>query len=236
MQPELPAKPSYPGRRRPIGRALALLLLAAAGASLAGCTGAPSQNRQVLRRTQPPQPILTDTAVFAGGSLTAECTLGPTVRLKRAARNADAGDPTGPGRHARPETNAGTLLHPERAEEAFAQGGSEYSPQEIDEMYGRKDYESVLPPRSALVLRFSNTGPKPVTFTIADVNSTLGDFATRPEILTVAAGQLGAVDPMLSNMESNFEALDVTVTLKIDGKAETHVLKLHRSSEPPRPE
>ena len=98
-------------------------------------------------------------------------------------------------------------------------------------MYGRIDYEHVRPPRLALTLRFINPGDRPLTFGIADVNSSLGDFAPRPEILTVAPGLPGAVDPMLSNQDNNFEELDVSVAIKIGGKTETHVLHLHRPPE-----
>ena len=114
----------------------------------------------------------------------------------------------------------------------FAQGGNNYSPQEIDALYGRINYESISPPRMALTFRFANTGTQPVTFTISDVNSTLGNFAPRPETLTVTPGQAGTLDPMLSNLNANFEELDVTLTLKIGRNKETQILRLRRSQEP----
>lgn len=120
----------------------------------------------------------------------------------------------------------------------FEQGSDNYSPQEIDEMYGRINYEFVLPPRMALTFRFANTGTQPITFAIADVNSLLGNFAPRPEMLTVAPGRTGSIDPMLSNLNSNFDGLDVTLTVGIGGKKETQILKLRRAQESaaaPRP-
>jgi hypothetical protein len=237
VQTDFPSTPSSSGGRRPPPwPALTLALLAAtvAGASLTGCMGTPSRNKDVLRRTQPPQPILTETAVYGGGALTVECWLGPTVRLKKTDDKAEPGHQADHGGRPLAESDATASSRGERFGGPFERGASNYSSQEIDEMYGRINYERVLPPRLALALRFINPGARPVTFTIADVNSTLGDFAPRPETLTVAPGQLGSVDPMLSNSDDDFEELDVTVAIKIGGKTETQILHLHPSQEPLR--
>ena len=69
-------------------------------------------------------------------------------------------------------------------------------------MYGRINYEYILPPRLALTVLFVNHGAQPLTFTIADVNSLLGDFAARPATLTLAPGEPGSLDPMLSNLDA----------------------------------
>jgi hypothetical protein len=217
VQTDFPSTPSASFGRRALawpGLTLALVAALTAGASLAGCASPPSRDKEVLKRTQPPQPVLTDTAVYGDNVLTVECWLGPTVRLKKASQ-------------AEPD-------HRERSGSPFQPGGSDYSSQEIDEMYGRVNYEHVLPPRLALTLKFINAGARPLAITIADVNSALGDFAPRPETLTVAPGQPGAVDPMLSNQDNNFDELDVTVAIKIAGKTESHVLHLRRSGETPR--
>jgi hypothetical protein len=129
------------------------------------------------------------------------------------------------------ETAAAESNSLERFDAPFEQGSNEYSPQEVDEMYGRSNYEFVQPPRLALTFKFTNTGATPITFKIVDVNSPLGNFAPRPETLTVAPGQAGSVDPMLSNTDSNFEELEVTLTVKIGGKEESQVLKLRRAPE-----
>jgi hypothetical protein len=237
VQSDLPSIPSSSGGRRPpTWPALTLALLAAtvAGTSLPGCTGTASRNKDVLKRTQPPQSILTETAVYGGGALTVECWLGATVRLKKSANQAEPGGQADHGGRLPAESDATASSHGERSGSPFERGASSYSSQEIDEMYGRINYERVLPARLALVLRFINPGARPVTFTIADVNSTLGDFAPRPETLTVAPGQLGSVDPMLSNRDDEFEELDVTVVIKIGGKTETQILHLHPSREPLR--
>ena len=200
---------------------LALLATLVAGFSLSGCASTASHDKRLLKNVQSPQPVLTETAVFGGGALKVECWLGPTVRLKKTGQKGGGSD-----------HNDQSRAEPEPTEAPFRQGGSKYSPQEIDEMFGRVDYYAVVPPRSALTFRFTNPGVQPLTFTIVDVNSALGDFAPRPETLTVAPGQQGSIDPMLSNLNDNFEELDVSLIVKIGGQKETHILKLQRLPEP----
>jgi hypothetical protein len=195
-----------------------ILIAIVTGASMSSCTSEPSENSDLLRRVLPPQPMLMQSAAYDGGALTVGGWLGPTVRLNKTGKNgAQTGGPT-------PADHAGPALNPNDG--PFRQGPDTYSAAEINEMYGRKDYEHVVPPRSALVLRFTNTSAQSITFRISDVNSTLGDFVPRPETLTVAPGGQGSVEPMLSNLNSDFDELDVTVTLRFGEKTETHVLKL----------
>jgi hypothetical protein len=201
--------------------AFAFFAVLVAGAGLSGCATAPSHNKELLRSIQAPQPVLNESAVLAGGALKVESWLGPTVRLKKTGQKGGASDHNDPSQTGSASTD-----------EPFRHGDSKYSPQEIDEMFGKKDYEAVVPARSALTFRFTNTGPQPISFTIVDVNSPLGDFAPRPDKLALAPGGQGSIDPMLSNRDDNFEELDVTLVIKIGGKNETLILKLHRPQEP----
>ena len=207
------------GARRSPWVHLTVVLLAAlfGGASLSSCSSTPSHDRRLLKSLQPPQPMLAGAVVCCGGVLKVECWLGPTVRLKRAAGNGGRADQGG-----QPPAEPGSTDGP------FRKGAANYSAQEIDEMYGRINYESVLPARLALTLSITNSGDRPVKLIIADVNSPLGDFAPRPESLTVAPGQQGSVDPMLSNRDDNFDELDVTLIIKAGGQKETQVLSLQR--------
>lgn len=207
----------------------------AAGASLTGCAVEASRNKELLRRVQSPQPILAGTAVYGGGMLRVESWLGPTVRLKKTDEKEGPVEHPGHGGHKHREQDLNGGSYMDNPDDPFRQGTDDYSPQEVDEMYGRTNYENVRPPRLALTFKFTNFGAEPLLFTIADVNSPLGNFAPRPETLTVAPGQQGSVDPMLSNLNNDFEELDVTVTVKIGGKAETHILNLRRIAEPPAP-
>jgi len=223
--------------RRPPWRALTRLLLAAtvAGAILTGCESTPSRKKHLLERIQPPQPVLSGTAVFGGGALTVESWLGPSVRLKKTNDQKEPGEHPGHDGRPRPWSDSTLGNHREGSDDPFTQGASDFTPHEIDEMYGRVDFDYVEPTRLALTFTFINPGAQPVTFTIADVNSTLGNFAPRPEVLTVAPGEHGSIDPMLSNITSNFDELAVTLTVKIRGQTETHILNLRRAGEPPAP-
>ncbi len=208
---------------------IALLVVAVGGAGLTGCSIEASKKKDLLERIQPPQPVLAATGTYGGGVLTVGSWLGSTVRLKKPAASAgttEAPEPNGPRR---PEAER-TRPHVD-ADNPFARGGTDYTPQEVDELYGHVNFEYIVPPRMALTFKFTNTGTQPVTFTIAEVNSPLGNFAPRPETLTVAPGQTGAIDPMLSNLDANFEELDVTLTLKIAGGKETQILQLRRTPE-----
>ena len=51
--------------------------------------------------------------------------------------------------------------------------------------------------------------------------------------MTLGPGQQGSLDPMLSNLDNNFDELDVTLTVKIGDRRETQVLKLRKVPEPP---
>lgn len=214
---------------------LVLLLATAAGTTFPGCSIEESTHKKaLLNRIQPPQPILAGTATYGGGVLTAECWLGPSVRLKKTNNNAEtAGQPDHGDRQAQPDSAASN--HFESSECPFEQGPDSFSPKEIEAMYGRVNYDNVLAPRLALTFRFTNTSAGRLRFTIADVNSALGNFAPRPETFLVEPGRQGSVDPMLSNFDINFEGLDVTLSVRINGTTETHVLNLRRAPDAAAP-
>ncbi len=172
-----------------------------------------------MARIAPPQTLLSAGATYGNGAVTVQSWLGPSVRLRSPGER--------PGhRGERPPRSGEGLAETVRP---FSQGGSSFSRDEIDEMYGRVDYQYMRPPRLALTFTFTNTGSAPVTFTIANVDSPLGNFAARPETFTLAPGQQGSPDPMLSPIENNFERLDVTLTLRLGTTRETHILPLHQA-------
>jgi hypothetical protein len=198
-------------------------------AVLTACFTEGSRKKRLLERIQPPQPMLMDAATYGEGVLTVESWLGPSVRLKKTGDLAETAEgkprPERRRRDALPEASA----YSERSDDPFEPGGSNFSAQEIDDMYGRTNYDYILPPRLALTFVFVNNGAQPLTFAITDVNSLLGNFASRPPILTLAPGQRASIDPMLSNLNTNFEGLDVTLAVKVGAKVETKVLQLHRT-------
>jgi hypothetical protein len=75
-------------------------------------------------------------------------------------------------------------------------------------------------------LRFTNQGPAPVTLVIDDFVSPLGNFAVRPEQLTLAPGQSLETDPMTSQLAGALSEADATLVLRIGAKGEKKTFHL----------
>jgi hypothetical protein len=84
---------------------------------------------------------------------------------------------------------------------------------------------SDMPP-AMLRLRLENTTAAAVDVEVQGLDSELGDFAVRPDKLTIAPGQSDEPDPMESLLGVDTYSLPVTVTLKFAGRTETKVLTL----------
>ena len=93
--------------------------------------------------------------------------------------------------------------------------------------------ESTMPP-VALRLRLTNKSKEIIEVTFVLCKSELGDFAVRPEKLTLAPDQSAETDPMTSLLGLNSEELLVKVSLRIAGKVEQKnlVLKAINPAEP----
>ena len=242
MNAPLPPPPSAP---RPVCRCtlascapggawFGLLVL---GLGLAGCATSRATREKFLERVPPPQPLLNASATF-GGVLTANAWLGPSVRLRKPGEHGEeAGEPAGgSGHHGRFRAESQEPDEFSRYTDPFEENSEDenkYSQEEIDQMYGRVNYQYVLPPRLALTLTFANIGKQRMMVSIDEVSSALGNFAPRPEQLILGPGQEESLDPMLSNLEDNFNELDVTVGVRIGDHRETQVLKLRKVAAPP---
>lgn len=69
-------------------------------------------------------------------------------------------------------------------------------------------------------LRFTNQGTTPVGLHITDFLSPLGNFAVRPEKLTLEPGQSLETEPMTSQLAGAFTEVTATLVLRLDGRAE----------------
>ena len=96
----------------------------------------------------------------------------------------------------------------------------------------RRAREAQMPP-ALLRLRLENTGGATLVIEIRDVNSELGNFAIRPDTVTLDAGQSIEVDPMQSMLGVESYALPVTVTLRAAGQTQTKVLTLRPIAQTP---
>ena len=112
---------------------------------LAACATSRSAREKFLERVPPPQPLLNASATYGAGILTVQAWLGPSVRLRKPGEHpedpGEAGGDEGHRGHFRSssrESGEPTASSP-RFEGAANE--SEYSQTEIDEMYGRINYQ-----------------------------------------------------------------------------------------------
>jgi hypothetical protein len=92
--------------------------------------------------------------------------------------------------------------------------------QEIyDKMRALQVRGSPLPPVS-LRLFLHNLGTEAADVEILEVNSDLGNFAVKPDKLTLVTGQIGEPEPMNSLMGVTSDEIPVKVVLRTGGKTE----------------
>ena len=89
----------------------------------------------------------------------------------------------------------------------------------------RRAREAQMPP-ALLRLRLENPSAATVVVEIREVNSELGNFAIRPDTVTLAPGQMVEVEPMQSLLGVDSYALPVTITLRAGGQTQSKVLTL----------
>jgi len=87
-------------------------------------------------------------------------------------------------------------------------------------------------PRQTLMIRFTNRSATPVTLTITALDSLIGNFAPRPEKLTIAPGATESLDPVSGDAGGLLNWLDLTLSLRHEGTTETHTLHLVPTGEP----
>lgn len=81
-------------------------------------------------------------------------------------------------------------------------------------------------PAVRLHLRLTNHGAAPVDVEVTDFNSDLGNFVVQPEKIPLPPNESVEADPMNSRLGLTSSEIPLTVTLRIDGRTETQVLKL----------
>jgi hypothetical protein len=87
----------------------------------------------------------------------------------------------------------------------------------------RRAQGSPMPPVT-LRVQFENRGPEPIEIEVTDVNSELGNFAVRPPKLTLAAGEKGTLDPMVSQLGVTSDEIPVKISVRLGGKKETQTI------------
>jgi hypothetical protein len=98
------------------------------------------------------------------------------------------------------------------------------TPEIIDEIRSRRGESPIQP--IVMWLQLTSTASNPLNVGIIDFNSDLGDFAVQPEKIALPPGQSVEAEPMISRLGVTSLKIPVTVTLRLNGKTEAHVLTL----------
>ena len=96
---------------------------------------------------------------------------------------------------------------------------------ESEPEYVRRRRDAEMPP-ALMRLQLENTSQATVIVQIRDLNSDLGNFAVRPDTVTLLPGQTIETDPMQSKLGVDSFNLPVTISLRAGGQTETKVLTL----------
>jgi hypothetical protein len=87
----------------------------------------------------------------------------------------------------------------------------------------RRAAGSPMPPVT-LRVAFQNHGTQPLELEVTEVNSDLGNFAVRPPKLTIAPGETGVLEPMVSQLGVTSDEIPLKVAVRSGGKKEQQVV------------
>lgn len=109
-------------------------------------------------------------------------------------------------------------------------GDSEEEQKEAMEEYmrqakARRAAGSPMPPVTLRVY-FENRGTEPIEVEVTEVNSELGNFAARPAKITIAPGEKGSLDPMISQLGVTADEIPLKLAVRAGGKKETKEVEI----------
>lgn len=212
-----------------IGCAIALSAWALAGA---GCGG--NTPRDLMLEEANARPIERPVAMkgegtFLDGKLAAVATVSRGFDRGGGAGGRGGGknriDLDEPGGRRRNRDNDGAFT------EVYNIGGdSEEEQKEAMEDYirqakARRAAGSPMPPVT-LRVQFENRGTEPLELEVTEVNSDLGNFAVRPPKLTIAPGEKGTLDPMISQLGVSSDEIPLKLAIRVAGKKEAQVVPI----------
>jgi hypothetical protein len=206
---------------------LGLAVAAVSSLGLAACGSATQRDLMMeeARESVGEKPVaMRGETVFLGGKLAALATV---------SRGFDRGNKSGGrGGKGRPEDVKGR----HRGQDGFSEvynvgfGDSEEEQKEAMEEYmrqakARRAAGSPMPPVTLRVY-FENRGTEPIEVEVTEVNSDLGNFAVRPSKLTIAPGEKGALDPMISQLGVTSDEIPLKLAVRSGGKKEQQVVEV----------
>ena len=93
----------------------------------------------------------------------------------------------------------------------------------IRQAKARRAAGSPMPPVTLRVL-LENRGTEPMDVEVTEVNSDLGNFAVRPQKLTLAPGEKGTLEPMVSQLGVTSQEIPLKLAVRVAGKKESQVV------------
>jgi hypothetical protein len=93
----------------------------------------------------------------------------------------------------------------------------------IRQARARRAAGSPMPPVTLRVL-LENKGTEPLEIEVTEVNSELGNFAVRPPKLTIAPGEKGMLEPMVSQLGVTSDEIPLKLSVRAGGKKEQQVV------------
>ncbi len=189
-----------------------------------GC-GTPAEPRDLMseevRSEHANRPVaMKGEGTFADGTLHAVATIARGFE-RRPGQKAAAG----------PKVRKGWFNHDTDAykeDYSFDYGDSEEEQKEAIKEYvrqamARRAAGSPMPPVT-LHVTFENKSQSPIEIVPTEVNSDLGNFAPRPKSLTLAPGEKGSLEPMVSQLGVTSDEIPLTLSVRIGSKSETKVI------------
>jgi len=199
--------------------ALATLLLAA-------CETRPDRHAMMEEARHSVPPMVADEKFFDGAIL-AHLTLGGDTGANGEPGSdsenggGQQGSGSGGGRHGGGRGGMGGGSRGSR------QGGDSSGGDDSDAAAAAIRHSASNMPPAMLRLHLENTTSATLVVEVRELNSELGNFAVRPDKLTLDPGQSAEPDPMQSLLGVDTYTLPVTITLRIAGTTESKILTLH---------
>lgn len=154
---------------------------------------------------------------------------GKLSALATVSRGFDRGAKSGPGpNQGKGRGRRNNSAYENDMSDIFGSGESEEAQKEAMEAYIRmaKAQRAAGSPMPPVTLRVAleNRGTEPIEIAVTDVKSDLGNFAVRPPKLTLAPGESGTLDPMVSQLGVMSDEIPLTLVIQSGGKRETQVV------------
>jgi len=221
----------------PSAKVLSLAVLGAGLFVAAGC-GTGSVPRDLMMEEASRGPVERPVAMKGEGSFL-DGKVGALVTVTRGFDRGPRVGQGGPGGRGRPGDDDNIFDDNRRKRrddvgaftEVYNIGG--YGDSEEDQKEAMQDYlrmararraaGSPMPPVTLRVL-FENKGTEPLELEVTEVNSDLGNFAVRPPKLTIAPGEKGMLEPMISQLGVTSDEIPLKLSLRTGGKREQQVV------------